>query len=602
MPVPSRAAVRLGTALALALCAPRPGGSTPASDLPDPDLLTLAERTGFAETGRYDEMVASCRRLAQASPWLDLQSFGATPQGRDLVLVVASKERTFTQQAARKSGKLVVLLNNCIHAGECAGKDASLMLLRDLAVTRERADLLDQVILVVVPVFNADGHERFGPCSRVNQDGPQEMGWRSTAQRLNLNRDWLKADAPEMRALLAVWNRWNPHLHFDTHTTNGAEHRYDLLFTTARRQDTAEPIARWVNQTLYPSILPQLRQDGHTPAEYFGLVDRYEPAKGVRIWPMQPRYSTGYGALRNRPSILVEAHAYKPYRVRVAAVYDIIRRVLEELNRRPHALREAVRQADEQTVALGRHYDPQARFPLRLEVTDQFEPFTYEGVEFRQELSEVSGGTRVVYGTRPVDVPSKMYDKLRVTAAVAPPLAYLIPPEWSQVSELLEVHDLRYQRLTEPVSGRFETYRFAEESWADRPYEGHHLVTFTTTPITEERTYPAGSILVPLDQPGAKVAIHLFEPDSPDSLMAWGFFDQIFAQIEYGENCVLEELARKMLADDPALKQEFEQRIRQDRDFAGDPRARLWFFYRRSPYWDDRKNVYPVARVTSPLP
>ena len=286
----SRPAAWLGAVLVLVLCAPGPGGLTLAADSPDTRWLTRAERTGFAETAPYDETAGLCRRLAEASPWLDLQSFGTTPQGRDLVLVVASKEQAFRPPAAERSGKLVVLINSCIHPGECAGKDAALMLLRDVAVTRERADLLDEAILLVVPVFNADGLGRFGPYNRINQNGPREMGWRSTAQRLNLNRDWLKADAPEMRALLAVWNAWNPHLHFDTHTTNGAEHQYDLFFAVARRQEAAAPVAKWVNEALYPSILPQLRQDGHTAMEYGGLVDRCDASQGVRIWLMQPRF------------------------------------------------------------------------------------------------------------------------------------------------------------------------------------------------------------------------------------------------------------------------------------------------------------------------
>lgn len=161
----------------------QPGESSrlknPSVDVP-PEWLTKAERTAFRQTPRYDETIAFCRRLAEAADWIDYQSFGTSPEGRELPLVIASKERAFTPEAARASGKLVVLVQNCIHAGECAGKDASLMLLRDIGVTRTRSQLLDHVILLVIPIFSADGHERFSPHSRINQNGPEAMGWRVT--------------------------------------------------------------------------------------------------------------------------------------------------------------------------------------------------------------------------------------------------------------------------------------------------------------------------------------------------------------------------------------------------------------------------------------
>ncbi|UCG32210.1 MAG: M14 family metallopeptidase [Phycisphaerales bacterium] len=593
---------RVTFGLALVLGTACPVGAIAAADRISGDFITRAERTGFRETSPYEETVTYCRALAEASPWIDLQSIGTSPEGRDIALLVLSREGFFTPEAARESGRTVVLVTNCIHAGECAGKDASLMLVRDIAIGHQRAALVERVILLVVPIFNVDGMARFGQHHRVNQNGPAEMGWRSTAQRLNLNRDWLKADTREMRALLAVWNAWNPHLHIDTHTTDGADHQYDLLFAAARRQEAAPAVAQWVDQMLYPALRRGLAEDGHLATEYGGLVDRQDVAKGMRIWPQGPRYSTGYGAIRNRPSILVEAHALKPYRTRVLATYSIIRHAMEELNRRPAALPDAVEQADAETAAFGRTYDPDVRYPLALELTDEHEPFTFKGREYRRELSEVSGGLRVVYGEGPVDIPSRLYAKLRVTAAVAPPLAYLIPPEWSHVTELLRVHGLRYEHLDRAVRGEFESYRFSGEEWSQRPQEGHHQVSFTTELITERRTYPAGSVLVRLNQPAAKVAVHLFEPESPDSLVAGGFFDQIFAQIEYGESYVLEALAREMLARDPELRSEFEERLRSDPQFAASPRARLYFFYRRSPYWDDHKNKYPVARVTGPLP
>ncbi len=573
----------------------------PSIDVPS-EWLTETERTQFRQTPRYDETIAYCRRLAKASEWIDLQSFGTSPEGRELVLLVASRDEAFTPATARKTGKLIVLVQNCIHAGECAGKDASLMLLRDMAITRTRASLLDNVILLVIPIFSVDAHERFSPYSRINQNGPEEMGWRTTSRNLNLNRDYMKADAVEMRAWLKLWNAWRPHLHFDNHTTDGGDWQYDLTYSADTHQAAAPQIAEWLRDELYPYIAPAMEHDGHVPMEYFWRIDSKDPSKGICSGGFGPRYSTGYVSIRNRPSILVESHALKPYRTRVIGHYNIMLHTLELLNRDPDSLRAATTKADATAAALGSTYDADRSLPVAIGRTDEHQPITFKGYAYRRELSEVSGDVRIIYdNTKPLDIETVWYNGTEVTKEVTPPLGYIIPPQWTEVIELAQSHGLRCERLLEPISDEFESYRFVDVSFPSRPYESRFLPQFKTEPIVEQRTYLPGSVIVPLDQPDAKVAIHLFEPEAPDSLVSWGFFNVIFEQKEYGEHYVLEDLARRMLADDPNLAEEFETKIRTDRDFAVSPRARLDFFYKRSPYWDDRMNVYPIARITRPI-
>jgi hypothetical protein len=566
------------------------------------DWLTTAERSGFRATGRYAETIAFCRRVAEVSEWVDFQSFGTSPEGRELPLLIASKEQAFTPEAARAGGKVIVLVQCCIHPGECAGKEAALMLLRDIAVTRTRAMLLDHAILLVVPIFNVDGHERFSPYSRINQNGPDAMGWRVTSRNYDLNRDYMKADAVEMRAWLRLWNAWSPDLHFDHHTTDGGDWQYDLTFATDTHEAAAPSVAHWLKETLYPQLLPALEADGHVAMTYFGLIDSKDPSKGIRSGGFGPRYSTGYASLRNRPSILVETHMLKPYRTRVIAHYNIMLHVLEALNREPESLRRAVREADEATVRMGSTYDPQRRLPVAIGGTEASVPITFQGYAYRCEPSNISGDVRIIYdNTRPIEIETIWRNGTRVTREVNPPLGYIIPPQWTEVIERLAAHGLRCERLTEPLTGEFESYRFESVSFAPKPYQGRFGARFTTKPVVERRTYPPGSVIVPLDQPNAKVAIHLFEPQAPDSLVSWGFFNAIFEQTEYAEHYVLEELALRMLKDDPELREEFAAKLSADQEFAADARARLYFFYRRSPYWDDRMNVYPVARLTKPV-
>ena len=494
---------------------PFDGLASPSRDVPE-DWLTHAERSGFRTTPRYDETVAFCKRLAGASEWIRYDTFGTSGEGRELPLLIASKLGRFDAAAAHASGDLIVLVQNCIHAGECAGKDASLMLLRDLAITRTRAALLDHVVLLVIPIFSADGHERFGPFSRINQNGPDEMGWRTTSRNLNLNRDYMKADAVEMRAWLRLWNAWQPDLHFDHHTTDGGDWQYDVQYAVDDHAAAAPSVARWLTNEWELHVIAGLRRDGHLPMRYFSLVDSKDPAKGTRSGGFGPRYSTGYAAIRNRPSILVETHMLKDYRRRVIGHYNIMVHTLELLNRDPGALRTAVEEADRETVRAGRADGDPRTFPLTLRGTDEPRRMTFKGFASRREASDVSGDTRVIYdSTSPIDIEVDWRSGLEVDRTIDPPLAYIVPVQWSELIDLLELHGLRCERLTEATTVDVESYRFEDVTFAERPYEGRFRTNVTSHRITECRTFSPGSVVVSLDQPNAKVAIHLLERTRP---------------------------------------------------------------------------------------
>jgi hypothetical protein len=573
----------------------------------DPDKLpdqwrTKAERTGYLETDRYDAVVGFCRRLADASPYGYYTVFGRSGEGRELPLLVLSKDQAFTPEAARRTGKLVVLVQNCIHPGECAGKDASLELARDILITGTHKDLLSEVILLIMPIFSPDGHERFGPYNRINQNGPKAMGWRVTATNLNLNRDYTKADAVEMQAWLRTWVAWQPDFLFDNHTTNGSDHQYVVLYAATNQHVVAPPIAEWMNATLLPRLLPQLAADGHLTFPYGGPRDRRDPSKGVSgPGSFPPRLSTGYSAICNRPSILVEAHARKTYEQRVRATYEIVRHTLEELNRHPDALRDAISSADQRAVETRGGDGSGGQVVLTEERTSDAERVTYKAIECVVRQSDITGGDFLEYTGWPIDVETRFYNKTRVSRTVSPPVAYLVPPQWTEVIQRLELHGIRFFRLRQAERLDVESYRFEDVSFAPQPYEGRQMPRFKTVPTRETRDFVAGTVIVPLDQPRAKVAVHLLEPEAPDALIVWGLFNAIFERKEYSESYVLEPLAREMIAADRQLKREFEEKLRTDEEFAKDARARLNFFYRRSPYWDERHNRYPVARLKEPL-
>ncbi|MDT4898681.1 MAG: hypothetical protein QOH25_3758 [Acidobacteriota bacterium] len=567
-----------------------------------PAWQTLAEKTDYRETPRYDETIAYSRKLSAASPLIRFKSFGQSGEGRELPLLVAATGNTFTPQAARNAGKAIIMIQACIHSGESDGKDAGLALLRDIAILKTRAGLLDRVVILFIPIYNTDGHERFGAFNRINQNGPAEMGWRATSANLNLNRDYMKADAPETRAWLKLWAEWNPDLLIDCHVTDGADFQYNITYIYEHHEHAPAPVLAWMREAFDQRIFPATESTGNLLAQYMTFRDNRDLTKGIDGFVMPPRFSTGYTTIRNRPGITIETHMLKDYRNRVRGTYDLLRFTLEEVNRNPEKLLRAVAEADEQTIKAGQSYNPQRRYPLQIQITDKAIPVQFKGVDSHTEQSDVSGQARVIFGTKPVEMTIPFYDESRIAAAVAPPLYYIVPPQWKNVIEVMAAHGLRLQRLAAPATIEVESYRFSNVKFATAPFEGHIVPSeMTREVVRERRNFPAGSVVVPLAQPAGNVAVHLLEPDAPDSFVAWGFFNAIFEQKEYGEDYVLEKLAREMLAKDENLRREFEQKVATDPKFAANPSARLNFFYERSPYWDRQMNLYPVGRVTIPL-
>ncbi|HYE16625.1 MAG TPA: hypothetical protein VD968_19455, partial [Pyrinomonadaceae bacterium] len=468
------------------------------------------------------------------------------------------------------------------------------------AVTKRRAALLERIVLLFIPVYNVDGHERRGPFNRINQNGPAETGWRANAMNLNLNRDYAKADAPETRSWLRLWDEWRPDLFIDCHVTDGADYRYNVTYQFEHGDNVHPAVRAWSEEAFGRRILPAAERAGNLLSPYLSFRDNRDPARGVDALVTTPRLATGYApVVRNRPALLIETHMLKPHRSRVRGTYDLLAAALEEVSRDPSSLLRAVRLADEETAA----HNPPKPLPLSLSLTDKPSQMMLKGWAMKITQSEVSGARRVEWDTaRPLDTAIPFYSETVTAVSVTPPLYYIIPPQWKQVTELLAAHGLRLRRLREPATLEVESYRFREVKFALASFEGRVTVSSRAETVRERRAYPAGSVLVPLAQRDARAAVHLLEPEAPDSLVFWGFFNTVFEQKEYAESYVLEKLAREMLERDAKLKREFERRLSEDPKFAASAQERLRFFYERSPYWDRHLNLYPVGRVTSPLP
>jgi murein tripeptide amidase MpaA len=583
---------RLANGLLLALAALAAPLSAVASTA---DWATPAEASGFTQTPRYAETMAYFERLDAASPQVAMLEFGSSAQGRAMRAVIVSKDGVTTPEAAHATGKPVVFIQAAIHPGENEGKDVLMALVRDLTVSGKHAELIDHAVLVLVPIFNVDGHERFGPFHRINQNGPEAMGWRATAQNLNLNRDYTKLDSPEMQAWMRLWHAWNPDLLLDLHNTNGADYQYAMTWAFEAAQNIEAPLADWQRRAFDAVMKPALAKQGWPVAFYVSLKDGTNLRAGLVEGASGPRFSVGYAAAVNRPGLLVETHMLKDFRTRVAVNEALLVEMLRMLGQEGDALQTANARADAARFVDG------ATMPLAFGLAESTETIDFQGYADSRTPSEVSGGTWVRYDTaQPQTLRVPVQRTVTVTAEAPAPAAYVVPPQWSAVIERLRLHGVAMTRIDAATTVEAGRYRFGKVVWAPRPFEGRHAIAeLEQTLETGVQSVPAGSWLIPMDQPKARLIALLLEPASPDSFLRWGFFDAIFEDKEYAEPRVMEAMARQMLAADPALKSTFEAKLANDAAFAADPRARLRFFYERTPYFDAEFSRYPVLRISS---
>ncbi len=557
----------------------------PASD----PWATPFEKGGLDVTPTTDETVAWLRKLCDASPELTMLSIGKSATGRDVWMVVASADHAFTAEAVSKSAKPALLVQCAIHAGELDGKDAGMMLLRDMTVKGTQRALLDGANFLFVPILNVEGHDRFGSNGRINQRGPVETGWRTTARNLNLNRDFGKLDAPETAALVGVLDAWEPDLYIDVHVTDGVDYQYDVTWGYNGPHAYSPNIAAWLDGVFTPTARQDLIAMGHVPGPLIFAVNDRSLADGIWVGTSGVRLSHGYGDARHLATVLVENHSLKPYAQRVLGTYVLLESALRTLAEHGRELKRAT---EEDRAARRR------TIPLNWKRPDgPPEMVTLLGVRSRVAPSAVSGGLAVQWLGEPDTIRAPVIAYTQPDLVATRPKAYWIPAGWPEVIERLKQHGVRLEEITEPREIAVSMYRVEDAAIEAEPSEGHARVTGTPKAELRTETFPAGSVRVPTDQPLGDLAVLLLEPASPESFFQWGFFLSVLNNPEYVEPYVMEPMASRMLAEDPPLAKAFLDTLAvAGPEFTGNPRARLQWFYRRTPFFDERWRLYPVAR------
>ena len=535
----------------------------------------------------YADTRAWFDRLDAASNLIRIEQFGTSPEGRPIYAVIASKDGDTLDPS-----KPVLLAQAGIHPGEIDGKDAGMMLLRDIAFYG-RDDLLDRVNLILIPILSVDGHERASAYSRPNQRGPRIQGWRNTATNQNLNRDYLKLDQPEMRAVRGLILKYRPDLYVDIHVTDGLDYQYDVTYGFNGENggySRSPAIATWLDDVFKPAMNTALEAQGHIPGELVFGLDDANPRAGLNDGGLGERFSNGWGSAARVPTILIENHSLKPHEQRVLGTYVFLEQAIRSLAQHGGDLRTAIA-ADS---AL-RPAEIPANF-VQDEAATSTRPF--KGILYDTYDSPASGRREIRWsGQADPELWQMPFYGSHPSLTLRRPAAYWVPSYRTDIIERLAIHGIRMDTVSEPRAVIVEMLRLEDPRLATRANEGHVAVAISgVTPERKTWTFPTGSVRVPTDQPLGDIVVLLLEPQSSESFFAWGFFPEVLSRVEYIEGYAIAPLAERMLAADPALKAEFEAKLAAEPAFAADGDARLQWFYERTPFYDDHYRIYPVGR------
>jgi dipeptidyl-peptidase-4 len=484
----------------------------------DPETLqTVAEKTDYQATSRHQDVVAFCEQLAKLSPVVRLGELGTSSEGRKLPLVILADPPIATAAEARASKKLVVLTIGNIHAGEVDGKEALLMLARDLATAKERP-LLKDLILVFAPIFNADGNERITKTNRREQAGPADgVGIRANAQGFDLNRDFIKLESPEVRALVRAFNEWDPAVFVDCHTTNGSYHRYTLTYEGGHCPAGDPNVVSYVRDEMLPQVGERLHRMTGFHSYFYGNF-----AAGRTQWESvlpTPRFSTNYFGLRNRIGILSESYSYASFKERVTASRGFVLSILEHTAANQEKIRKLLNDARERTIQAGKETKPDDRVALQYKAAPLGRPYPLLGF-----VEEMKDGRRVATKT-PKEYELIYMGGAETTLAVRRPAAYLLPAALAEAVKHLELHGIKTETLPTERELEVEVYR-VDKITRLPTFQKHQPVSVDVTPRKEKRRVEAGTVIVRTAQPLGDLAVFLLEPQSIDGLVTWNFLDK----------------------------------------------------------------------------
>ena len=517
--------------------------------------------------------------LIKDYPIVSRQSIGKTAQNRDIWMY-----------AIRQAGtsKPTLLFQAGIHAGEIDGKDAGMLVFREL-LSKKNQEILNNVNILFIPILNVDGHERASEFNRINQRGPTVMGWRSNALNQNLNRDYTKLDSKEIQSVIKVINTENPTLYMDIHVTDGADYQYDITYGFLAEHAYSPNISKWLKSNYRPTLDHALDKAGHIPGPLLFAVNDDDFNDGNNEYTFSPRYSHGYGDARHLPSILVENHSLKPFKQRVLGTSILVLETIKLLAEKGKELITSI-QNDQNyhSDSLALSWD----FPKSTN-----DSMAFKGIESRKKTSSITNGSYVEWLGKSENKTIPVRKNNIPVLKIKPPAFYIIPVQHHEVIENLKSHGIEMQTIQNDSMLVLSMYRFSNPQIQGKlPLQGRCRLKADTDIEIKPQQFLKGSVVIQTNQKLGNLACLLLEPSFTDSYFQWGFFPECLERTEYFETYVLEPYAADALLKNPRLKAEYEKKKADDESFSKDQQAQLRWFYERSPYSDDTYLLYPVGR------
>lgn len=542
------------------------------------------------QTPEYAEVIEFYRQLAAGDTRAALFEMGPTDSGKPLHLFVVSQQGVAedARLADLRQGKTVLLVNNGIHPGESCGIDASLKWSSQLL----KGDIPEDVLIAIIPVYNLGGALNRGGYSRANQLGPEEHGFRGNARNLDLNRDFIKADALNTLSFYAIFQALQPHVFVDTHTSNGADYQYTMTLLSTQKDKLNPVLAELLKDDLEPFLYREMKTRNWEMTPYVNVFGS-TPDKGFSAFMDSPRYATGYTALFNTIGFTTEAHMLKPYADRVEATYQFLESLMKYIKVNSAKLRELKEEAE-----LADAVSSQFAIDWKLDssIVDRRH---FMGFEYEYQPSEIGNYQRLKYlSDKPKTFDLPYYPAYKASISVDRPKYYVLPQAWRHVVQRLQYNGVELVPLKRDSLISGYQYRVESADFVDRPYEGHFPVRqLSLKEEAVQRQFHKGDYLVPMDRSRQRFITAVLEPAAIDSYLRWNFFNEIFQQKEYFSAYVFEDTALRLLEEDEKLRQEFETWARENPEQLENPYSTLDFIYKRTKYYEKEHLRYPVMRV-----
>lgn len=553
-------------------------------------IPTRFELSGGKQTPTYFEIADWWKKLDEKSGKVKLLTMGMTDAGYPLHLAVIANNGDHNFESIRRNNKRIILINNGIHPGEPDGIDASMLLARDIVAGKYR--IPDNIVLAFIPVYNIGGCLNRSANYRVDQNGPEEFGFRGNSQNLDLNRDMIKCDSRDARALTEIFHLLDPDVFVDNHVSNGADYQHVMTLLSTQNTKLGGVMGEYLNQEFEPALYGLMKQKGFDLVPYVNSFGD-TPENGWPEYWDSPRYASGFAALWHCFSFVPEAHMLKPYDQRVKATYALMQSFIEFTSANSEKIRNLRRQTKD-AVKMA------AEFPISWALDrSKFKEVVYKGFEAGRKPSEVSGLPRLYYDrSKPFEKTVKIFNYFPVKATVKKPTAYIIPQGWWKVIELLRLNKVQMTALKKDTLISVEVYKIEDYKTSPRQYEMHHLnsdVKISTT--VQQVSFRKGDWFIPMNQPANRFLMESLEPQAEDSYFAWNYFDAILGQKEGYSAYAFEDIAADYLKNNPVLKEKLDKQRATDTTFAKNGRSQLNFVYQHSPWYEPDHMRYPVYRV-----